>query len=704
MAIRSRGILLLLATGCGGTHASLPSPDGGTGVLDFSALDAGILNAPGTPTASDAATTRTTELLQTLSLDDKLQLVRGVQADYVGNVAAVAGLPALTLQDGPAGVARFGDVTAFPSPITLAASWDRDLVRRWGAAMAAEERGKGVMIQLGPMMNLVRSPAAGRNFESFGEDPFLSAELAAADVIGMQSQKVVATAKHFVGNEQETNRMEVDSRIDERTLHELYYAPFEAAVGAGAGAVMCSYNRLNGTYACENSASLADLKVGMGFAGFVMSDWGATHSTVAAANAGLDMEMPAGDYFGSQLRDAISAGTVSQARLDDMVTRILGALVRVGVLDDLPNGNPSSVVTSPEHDALAKEAATAGITLLRNNGVALPLDANVRSIAVLGSAGGDSPFSVGGGSAQVNTRFVVSPFSAIQALAPSSVSVTYARGDGGNQDQAVATAAASDAAVVFAAVGSSEGYDRDSLTLAPDVDALINAVAAVNPRTIVVLHAPGAVLMPWLDRVGAVLVAWFPGEQNGNAIAPILFGTANPSGKLPVSFPRSASDLPAVSGNMEVPYSEGLAIGYRALDAHGIAPLFPFGHGLSYTTFAYSNLTLRAVAAPGSIEVAFTLRNTGARAGSEVAQLYLGFPEGAGEPPRVLRGFERVALAAGESSQVTLTLGPRQLSCWNPTAHARYVPSGRFTIAVGGSSRDLPLQTSLQVVGMGPQR
>ena len=704
MAIRSRGILLLLATGCGGTHASLPSPDGGTGVLDFSALDAGILNAPGTPTASDAATTRTTELLQTLSLDDKLQLVRGVQADYVGNVAAVAGLPALTLQDGPAGVARFGDVTAFPSPISLAASWDRDLVRRWGAAMAAEERGKGVMIQLGPMMNLVRSPAAGRNFESFGEDPFLSAELSAADVIGMQSQKVVATAKHFVGNEQETNRMEVDSRIDERTLHELYYAPFEAAVGAGAGAVMCSYNRLNGTYACENSASLADLKVGMGFAGFVMSDWGATHSTVAAANAGLDMEMPAGDYFGSQLRDAISAGTVSQARLDDMVTRILGALVRVGVLDDLPNGNPSSVVTSPEHDALAKEAATAGITLLRNNGVALPLDANVRSIAVLGSAGGDSPFSVGGGSAQVNTRFVVSPFSAIQALAPSSVSVTYARGDGGNQDQAVATAAASDAAVVFAAVGSSEGYDRDSLTLAPDVDALINAVAAVNPRTIVVLHAPGAVLMPWLDRVGAVLVAWFPGEQNGNAIAPILFGTANPSGKLPVSFPRSASDLPAVSGNMEVPYSEGLAIGYRALDAHGIAPLFPFGHGLSYTTFAYSNLTLRAVAAPGSIEVAFTLRNTGARAGSEVAQLYLGFPEGAGEPPRVLRGFERVALAAGESSQVTLTLGPRQLSCWNPTAHARYVPSGRFTIAVGGSSRDLPLQTSLQVVGMGPQR
>jgi beta-glucosidase len=415
------------------------------------------------------------------------------------------------------------------------------------------------------------------------------------------------------------------------------------------------------------------------------------------------MEMPAGDYFGSQLGAAISAGIVSQVRLDDMVTRLLGALVRVGVFDDPPTGNPSSVVTSAEHDALAKEAATAGITLLRNNRAALPIDANVRSIAVLGSAGGDSPLSVGGGSAQVNTRFVVSPFTAIQEQAPSSVSVTYARGDGGNQDQAVAAAAAADAAVVFAAAGSSEGYDRDSLALSPDVDALITAVAAVNPRTIVVLHTPGAVLMPWLDRVGAVLVAWFPGEQNGNAIAPILLGTANPSGKLPVSFPRSASDLPPVSGEMAVPYSEGLAIGYRALDAHGITPLFPFGHGLSYTTFAYSDLTLRAGAAPGSIEVAFTLRNTGARAGSEVAQLYLGFPDVAGEPPRLLRGFEHVALAAGENRRVTITLGPRQLSCWNPIVHARYVPSGTFTIAVGGSSRDLPLQTSLQVVGFGPQ-
>ena len=700
--LRPYGILvLLLTTGCGSSRGH--APDAGMGVLDFSALDAGILNAPGTPSTSDAAVGRATELLGILSLDDKIQLVHGINGAYVGNVAAVASLPALTLQDGPAGVARFSDVTAFPAPITLAASWDRDLVGRWGAAMAAEERGKGVMIQLGPMMNLVRSPAAGRNFESFGEDPFLSAELSAADIIGMQSQKVVATAKHYVGNEQETNRMGVDSQIDERTLHEIYYAPFEAAVNAGVGAVMCSYNRLNGSYACEDATSLADLKTGMGFTGFVMSDWGATHSTVESANRGLDMEMPAGDYFGSPLRSAAIAGTVSQARLDDMVTRILGALVRVGVLDDPPSGNPSSVVTSAEHDALAKEAASAGITLLQNKGAALPLDPNIKSVAVIGSAGGDNPFSVGGGSAQVNTRFVVSPFSAIQAQAPSSVSVSYARGDGGSQDQAVAAAAAADAAIVFAAAGSTEGYDRDSLALASEVDALIAAVAAVNARTIVVLHTPGAVLMPWLDRVSAVLVAWYPGEQNGNAIAPILFGSANPSGKLPVSFPRSASDLPQVSGDPAVPYSEGLAIGYRALDAHGIAPLFPFGHGLSYTIFEYSKLDVRPAAASGSMEVAFTLVNTGARAGTEVAQLYLGFPAVAGEPPHVLRGFERVSLAPSESREVTITLGPQKLSCWNPTAHARYVPSGTYTIAVGGSSRDLPLRTSVQVVGFGPR-
>jgi beta-glucosidase len=698
--------LTVLAGAC--HHTSQPSPDAGdahdpVATFDFSGLDSQVLSRTPALPGLDAAKTRAAELVARMTQDEKLRFVRGIDGRYVGNVAATAGLPALTLQDGPAGVARFGGVTAFPAPITLAASWNRDLVQRWGAAMAAEERGKGAMVQLGPMMNMVRSPAAGRNFESFGEDPFLTAELVTADVLGMQSQKVVATAKHFIANEQETNRGSGDSQLDERTLHEIYYPPFEAAVNAGVGAVMCSYNRVGGTYACENPATLGDLKSGMGFTGWVMSDWGATHSTVASANAGLDMEMPDSTYFGSALAAAVAAGTVPQARLDDMVSRILVSLLRIGVLDDPPTGTPDTVVASAEHSALAREAAAAGITLLQNRNHALPLDASVKSIAVIGSAGGDAPFSDGGGSAYVNPRKLVSPLSALQAQAGAAVSITYARGDGdgGDPAAAVAVAAAADAAIVFAAADSTEGEDRSSLGLHADTDALIAAVAAANPRTIVVLHVPGAVLMPWLEQVEAVLVAFYPGEENGNAVAPILLGAESPSGKLPVSFPRQVADLPRVAGEQAVPYREGLSIGYRALDAQGVAPLFAFGHGLSYTTFAFAELNVRPGAAAGSIAVDFTVTNTGDRAGTEVAQLYLGFPTSAAEPPWVLRGFVRVTLAAGESKQATIELSARELACWNPKQHARYVPSGTYRIAVGSSSRDLPLQASVAIRGFG---
>jgi beta-glucosidase len=415
------------------------------------------------------------------------------------------------------------------------------------------------------------------------------------------------------------------------------------------------------------------------------------------------MEMPDSTYFGSALASAVAAGTVSQARLDDMVGRILVSLLRIGVLDDPPTGTPDTVVASAEHSALAREAAAAGITLLQNRDHALPLDGTVESIAVIGSAGGDAPFSDGGGSAYVNPRKLVSPLSALQSQAGATVSISYARGDGdgGDQAQAVAAAATADAAIVFAAADSTEGEDRSSLGLRADTDALIAAVAAANPRTIVVLHVPGAVLMPWIDKVKAILVAFYPGEENGNAIAPILLGAENPGGKLPVTFPRAVADLPRVSGEQTVPYREGLAIGYRALDAQGVAPLFAFGHGLSYTTFAFAELNVRAGATAGSIAVDFAVTNTGSRAGSEVAQLYLGFPTSAAEPPWVLRGFTRITLAAGETKNATLELSARDLSCWNPKAHARYVPSGTYRIAVGSSSRDLPLQASVQVQGFG---
>lgn len=707
--------MLLLSGGCDYDDASSNAQgasaatggQGGAGntpayTLDLRDLQPEALALP-EPDSVEAAKARALGILATLSQEEKLALVQGTSGAYVGNVPAVAGVPPLSLQDGPAGVARFTGVTQFPAPIALAASWDVDLVRRWGAAMGAEERAKGAIIQLGPMMNLARVPRAGRNFEGFGEDPYLCAELAAADVTGIQSNKVVATAKHFVGNEQETQRMGGNSRIDERTLHEVYYAPFEASVSAGVGAVMCSYNRLNGHYACENATSLGDLKDGMGFSGWVMSDWDATTSLVESANAGLDMEMPSGRFFGA-LSTAIAEGSVAQSRLDDMVTRILTSLVRVGALDDPPSGNPASSV--PDHSALALEAATAGITLLKNEGGALPLDPSVTSIAVIGTAGDLWPATVGTGSAEVLGSYAVSPFEAIGNRAGAQVTVTYTQGNDLSLEaisDAAAAAAAAEVAIVFLAPPTGEGLDRSSIGLSQNDQDLLAAVTAASPRTVLVLNAPGAMTVPLLDQLSALLVAWLPGQENGNAITQVLFGDVNPSGKLPVTFPVDESILPLPGDGVEVSYDEGLAIGYRGFDALDVAPQFPFGYGLSYTTYAYRGLELRRGASPSDLEASFEVENTGSVRGTETAELYLGFPPTAEEPPRVLRGFARVALDPGERKMVTLQLPPRALSCWNAAAHTRYVPSGTYRLFVGSSSRDLPLETSFEVLGVGPQ-
>lgn len=662
--------------------------------LDLSALDPSVLAYPA-PAGVDAARARAADIVSGLTTSERAELTYGGgYTDVVGSIPALGPLPVLSMDDGPGGVANLTGVTAFPDPITLAATWDRELAERYGAAMGAEERGKGVLIQLGPMMNLSRSPLAGRNFEGFGEDPYLSAELAARDVTGIQSNAIVATAKHFVGNEQETNRTTENSLIDERTLHEIYYLPFEASVSAGVGAVMCSYNEVNGTYACENPATLGDLKNELGFSGWVMSDWTATHSGAPAIEAGLDMEMPSGLYFPSGL------ASVSQDRIDDMATRVVTSLVRTGALDDPPTGSTTDDVTSDEHTALALEVATEGITLLKNDGAALPLDDAVKSIAVIGSPA-QHGLSTGGGSAAV-TSGVIAPLDAITARAPDAT-VTYVAGDGGDTTDAVAAAQAADAAVIFVAVDSSEGSDRPSLSLPSLDDDLIAAVAAANPRTIVVLDVPGAVLMPWLDQVSGVVVAWYPGQENGSAVTSVLFGDTNPSGKLPVTFPKDASTLPLPAATSDVTYDEGLAVGYREFDATGVEPLFEFGFGLSYTAFHYGAVELRAGSTPGALDVSFVLTNTGDRAGTETAEVYLGFPPDAGEPPHVLRGFERVTLDAGASTLVHVELPARAFTCWNPVAHARYAPSGTYTVSVGGSSRKLPRTLTLDVTGLGPQ-
>ena len=659
-------------------------------VLDLSGLDRSALGYPA-PAGVAEARARADEIVAGLSLNQKVTLLQGSGVGVVGGTLAAGPVPALGFNDGPGGVSNLTGVTAFPAPITLAASWDRELVERWAKAMGAEQRAKGVAVQLGPMMNFTRVPQAGRNFESFGEDPYLAAELAFVDVRGIQSNKVVATAKHFVGNEQETNRQTQNSQIDERTLHEIYYLPFEASVSAGVGSVMCAYNRVNGVYACENPTTLGDLKGALGFSGWVMTDWGANHGS-GAATAGLDQEMPYYTYFSAS---ALS----SNPRLDDMAARVVTSAVRVGVLDD-PPGAAIANATSAEHTALALEAASAGTTLLKNEGAALPFEDDVKSVLVLGTAGDVAPYSTGSGSAHVNGPYVTSPFDAISARAPVGTTVTYARGDAGDEAAAVAAAAEADAVVIVASVASGEFDDRPSLSLGSAVDSLVSAVAAVNGRTVVALDVPGAVMMPWLDAVSGVLVAWYPGQENGSALASVLFGDTNPSGKLPVSFPAVSTDLPVPLATSTIPYSEGLALGYRWFDSHDLDPLFEFGFGLSYTTFAYEGLELREGAEPGAVDVSFLLTNTGEREGSEVAQVYLGFPAAAEEPPRVLRGFERVTLAVGEVRRVHVTLPPRTFSCWSSTAHARYAPSGTYTVSVGSSSRALPLSATFEVVGL----
>jgi beta-glucosidase len=543
---------------------------------------------------------------------------------------------------------------------------------------------------------------------------------------------VIATVKHYALNNQEANRMTESSDADERTLHEIYLPAFEAAVmRGGVGAVMCSYNRVNGVYACENPTLLDDiLKREFGFSGWVMSDWGGQHSTVESANAGLDQEMEVannGQYFGDALKQAVADHKVSMTRVDDMVFRIVYSMFRVGVFDHPPAAQPQSdatVVSTPEHQALARRMSEASTVLLKNKGDLLPLDQPGKTVAVIG--GPANPVGAhfgrgGGGSSQVfGEPRTVSPLEGItQQAAAKGDRVLYA--DGTAQADAVAAATAADVAVVFAATGDSEGADRPDLSLrytpctlfgcspvsGADQDAIIAAVAAANPRTVVVLETGGPVVMPWITGVASLLEAWFPGQEGGNAIASILFGESNPSGKLPQTFPASEKDLPTAGSPEQYPgvndakgvprakYSERLLVGYRWYDAKGIKPLFPFGFGLSYTTFRYSALSVRR-RTEGAV-ASFTLTNTGRRAGAEVAQLYVADPQAAGEPPKQLKGYRKVSLGPGQSTQVSIPLDRRAFAHWQTARHGWVVTPGRYDVMVGGSSRDLPLHGAVQV-------
>jgi beta-glucosidase len=619
-----------------------------------------------------------------------------------------------------------GESTALPSAMASAATWDLDLAYRYGEVMGKDMRAHGVNVHLGGNVNLAgREPRSGRAHETKGEDPVLAGRINAAHLRGTQDQKVVATIKHLALNDQETGREVMNAIIDERAARQTDLLAFEIGVkDAGVQAVMPGYNLLQGAWCSENQALLTGvLKQDWAFPGFVVSDWFGTHSRGPAAMAGLDMEMPGSVHFGS-MNDAIASGEVTQARLDEMVHRIVRAVFAVGLYD-----HPVSpgTVDAAANLAVAQAVAEQGTVLLENRG-ALPLPPGLGSIAVIGphadvavlSGGGSADVTPIGGSAVVERSAYVgfwfpvrwlpsSPLDAIRAKAPAAAVRFH---DGSNAAEAAALAASSDVAIVFATQWSTESLDRPTLDLvdlisrtAPlDQGALIQAVAAANPHTIVVLEGPGAQTMPWLPGVSAVLAAWYPGQRGAEAVANILFGDVNPSGKLPITFPRSELDLPrpTVAGEatpFDVRYDEGLATGYRWFDAQGIEPLFPFGFGLSYTTFALANPAV-SLAAGNQLTVTVDLANTGARAGAEVVQVYLSMPAGLGEPPRRLVGWRKVTLAPGASTTVTILVdgnsSAHPFGHWDGASRSWVIAPGEYAVHVGNSSRSTTLAGAIR--------
>lgn len=655
-------------------------------------------------------------LLQAMTLEEKITMVHGVDPrpiqGYVGYVQGNSrlGIPALRLADGRAGVGNGAkDVTLLPAPIAAASSWDTNLLHKFGEVLGNEEWGKGTNVALAPSIDVVRVSEWGRTFESYGEDPYFNGQMAIAEIRGIQSQGPIADANMYLTMNQENNRFEEDSIVDRRTLHEIYLPPFEAAIEEGhVGTLMCAYVKTNGSYSCENPYLLtALLRKQLDFHGWVMSDWGATHSTVASANAGLDQEMPGEKYYGAPLKAAIARGQVSMATLDEHVRRILVPMFRFGLFDRQQTGTWNSYVRTPEHAAFSLHAAEQGTVLLKNAYGLLPLSDGA-SIAVIGASGGAKPKASGGGSSGMIAPYVVTPVEGIRKRLAGRAQVSYA----GGSDLAKATevAKAAKIAIVFVNTDDSEGRDRPNLELPNHQDELVEAVAAANPNTIVVLNTGGPVLMPWVDKIGGLIEAWYPGQEDGTAIAAILYGDVNPSGKLPLTFPRTAAEIPTSTAaqwpgvNGRSTYSEKLNVGYRWYDAHHVQPLFPFGYGLSYTNFTLSDLRVSPAKVAGmdsktQVQVDLQVKNTGKRAGSEVVQVYVEQPERNGEPPRQLRGFTKVDLDAGQSKSIRLDLNPRSLSIYDPDLHAWKMPAGKYKILVGTSSRDLSLQREVDVTG-----
>ncbi|HTV41251.1 MAG TPA: glycoside hydrolase family 3 C-terminal domain-containing protein [Candidatus Sulfotelmatobacter sp.] len=660
---------------------------------------------------------RARELVGEMTLHEKITELHGIHDSvhqrYVPPIPRL-GIPGFRIANGPAGVGP-GDehqqlpATALPAPILLASSWDPGLAREYGVIIGSEAKALGDDLLEGPDINIARVPQNGRTFEAFGEDPYLVSRIAVAEIQGIQSQGEIANVKHYAANNQESHRFTSNGIISERTLREIYLPAFEASVKEGhVASVMSAYPKVNGQYCCQNDILQNQiLKNEWGFQGFITSDFGAVHSTVPSAMAGLDLEMPTGKYFGDALESAVQDGKVPMSVIDDKLVRRFRTMMQYGLFDQSGGMKP---IAEYDDGQESLKIAEEGIVLLKNDDNLLPLNPNkLYNIALIGPFATDA-MTGGQGSSHVKPLYAVTPEAGIESRAGSMARVQV--DDGHDIRKAVALAASADVAIVMVGDRETEGKDHP-ITLSGNQDELVQAVAAANPHTVVVLKTGSAVLMPWVDRVPAIVEAWYPGEEDGNAVAAILFGDVNPSGKLPMTFPKELADLPA---NTEwqypgvedmVHYSEGIFVGYRHYDQDHIQPLFPFGYGLSYTTFGFNNLSV----SPEKIKdgskidltVDFDVTNTGKRDGEEVAQLYVGLPSSTRlpQPPEQLKRFLKVSLTPGETKHIHFELDDRALECWSDKRHKWVVVSGPYHIMIGPSSRHLPLQRTVVVAGGG---
>lgn len=711
-----------------------------------SAMTAGTRAEPSTPQQWMNKERPTEErvglLLEAMTLEEKLTLVFGYystdapwksfkkpadgvpqSAGYVPGVARL-GIPALKETDAGIGVAsQAGNhptpATALPSGLALAATWDPDVAFAGGQMIGREARLRGFNVMLAGGINLARDPRGGRTFEYAGEDPWLSANIVAAEIRGVQSNHIISTMKHFAFNDQETHRNTLNVRIEEPAARMSDLLAFELAIERSQpGAVMCAYNRLNSVYSCEHAWLLNDvLKRDWSYKGFVMSDWGGTHSTIPAANAGLDQEsgypFDASPYFSDALKEAVIDDHITPAHLNDMVGRILRSMLATGLFDDPVRTGQIDFTADAR---IARTSAEEGIVLLKNEHHALPLSPRLRTIAIIGSHADVGVLS-GGGSSQVYPPEGLAVLEAhvphgpraYQSSSPlkALATRTHARvsfNDGTDMSSAVATAAQSDVTLIFAHQWSAEGVDN-TLRLDESQDELISAVAGAAPRVVVVLETGGPVLMPWLDQVDGVLQTWYPGSQGGEAIARVLTGEINPSGHLPLTYPRDPQQLPrpTLDGYPESPNTritvdyrlEGAAVGYKWYAQQGIRPLFPFGYGLSYSRFTYSDFKVKV--RDNHLSVQLKIHNQGSRAGKQLAQIYVApvVPEVARlwQAPLRLGTFRTAYLQAGAEREVASDVDPRLLASYDPTTHAWVITEGDYKVILA-TDANTPVATT----------